>query len=685
MPWGTVKFRPGIVTQWTPVLNEAGVSVSDHIRYHDALIQKLGGWQKYYSGTISSTIREIHGWAALLGTEYLGVGATGASTIGSSLNGGALSVITSGSLSDITPQTYTTNPAPNFSISSGSSIVTVIDAGSSATTNYTVYFNTPVAVGNLLLDGAYAIYTVGGSSTYTIVSSVVASTTITSSGILPVFTTTANSAIVTVDLPNNNYSVIPGLYHNLTAATTMAANLTIQGPYQIATVIDSTEYTIVAPTQATSADTRTMNGGNAQLVYYVGIGPPAAGSGYGVGGYGLGGYGMGSTSAGGGNGTPITADDWTLDNWGSALMACPKDGPIYVWAGDSGFTNAFVIPSAPFFSGGIFISQPQQILVAWASTQETGVQDPMVVRWSDSADYTNWSATSQTAAGSFTIPVGSKIMGGVQAGLRGIIWTDTDVWIMQYVGGDITFNFTRVGTGCGLIGMHAAGVVDDRVFWCGTNNIYVLDANGVDVVSCPVWDFLFQNLNSSYIERIRCAINSMFNEVTWYFPSTASTGENDAYIKYNYQEGAWDFGYLQRVAWEDVSALGKPIGTTTTEIFQHEITNDAAGTAIVPTFTSGYFTIAEGEELVFVDYVVPDMKFGTYGSSGASCEITINAVDYPDDTPRTYGPVTFTSTTQYLNPRLRGRFMSLSVDSNDLGSFWRIGGIKYRYQQTGRR
>lgn len=686
MPWGTVKLRPGVVTQWTPVLNETGVSQSNLIRYHDGLVQKLGGWEKYYSGTISSTIREIHGWAALLGTEFLGVGATGTSTLGSSASAGALSVITSGSLSDITPQTYTTNPAPNFSISSGSNVVTVIDAGSSTSVFDTVFFNTQLAIGNMLLAGAYHINTVGGSSTYTIRSSVVASTTIVSSGILPVFNTTANSAVVTVTLPNNNYSATPNLYQNFIAPSSVGGNITIEGPYQINTVIDSTQFTIIAPTEATSTSTTTMNSGNAQLVYYEGIGPPAAGFGYGVGGYGLGGYGIGTSSGGGtGGGTPITATDWTMDNWGSILLACPTDGPIYAWAGDGGFTTATVVPTAPFFNGGLYISQPQQILVAWRSCQTTGVQDPMKLRWSDAGDYTVWDVTSQTAAGSFTIPVGSRIIGGIQAGLRGIIWTDTDVWLQQYVGLPVVFNHTRVGTGCGLIGPHAAGVANDRVYWCGNNNIFVLDNKGVDTVPCSVWDFLFQNLNETYKERIRCAVNSMFNEISWYFPSSASTGENDSYIKLNLKEGSWDYGSLQRTAWNNVSALGNPIGTTTTQIYQHEITNDNDGTPISPSFETGYFTIAEGERLSFVDYVVPDMKFGTYGSSGASCEMTIRAVDYPGEEPRTYGPVIFTSTTQYLNPRLRGRFMSLSVTSNDLGSFWRIGGIKYRYAPAGRR
>lgn len=681
MPWATVKLRPGVVTQWTPTLNEAGVSDSDQIRYHDGLIQKLGGWTQYYSGTIGSTIREIHGWSALLGTEFLAVGTTG-----SSVSGGGLNVITAGSLSDITPTTYTTNSAPAISVTSGSCIVTIIDAGSSASVFDTVFFNTQVAVGNLLLEGAYHIQTVGGSSTYTIFSSIAATTTIASSGILPVFTSSADNPVITVTLPNNNYSVTPNLYRQFIAPSSVGG-ITIEGPYEINTVIDSTQFTIVVPQAPTSNSTITMNSGNLQLVYYEGIGPPSVGQGYGVGGYGLGGYGQGTSSGitSSDTGDPITAEDWSLDNWGSILLACPKDGPVYGWLADSGFTTASVVSQAPFFNGGLYISQPQQILVLWDSTQSTGVQDPMKIRWSDAGDFTVWDVTSQTAAGSFTIPVGSKIVGGLQAGLRGVIWTDTDCWIQQYVGGTIIFNHTRVGTGCGLIGRHAAGKMDDRVYWCGVNNIFVLGPQGVEVVPCTVWDFLFQNLNDTYKERIRCAINSMFNEVTFYFPSTASTGENDAYIRLNVKENAWDFGYLQRTAWLDTSALGEPIGTTTTQIFQHETSNDAAGIPIMPSFTTGYFTIAEGQRMSFVDYVVPDMQFGTYGSSNASVEMTLSAVDYPNDTPRVYGPVTFTATTEYLNPRLRGRFMSMTITSNDLGTFWRIGGIKYRYASAGRR
>ncbi|HEY6021963.1 MAG TPA: hypothetical protein VIY48_19500, partial [Candidatus Paceibacterota bacterium] len=507
MPMASVTLRPGVNTQKTKSLNEAGVSVSNLIRYKDGLIQKYGGWTTYYPLTFTSTIRDIWAWQGATGVKYVAVGTTA-----------SLSIIQSGSLSDVTPQTRTSDFTPNFSVNASSNIITVVDVGSSTTLYDSVYFNTQVSVGGAFLQGAYKINSVGGSSAYTVVSTGNSSAAVASSGILPVLTSVANSGVITVTLPSNNYQSITGLFEPFLAPTSLGGNLTIQGRYQINSVIDSTQFTIVSPTQATSNDTQTMNGGLAEVIYYITQGPPSGGSGYGIGGYGLGGYGMGSPVIGGG-GTPITATDWTMDNWGEVLIACPTNGPIYTWAPDSGFSTAAVVTTAPFFNGGIFISMPQQILVAWRSVQSTGVQDPLVVRWSDAGDYTNWTVSNQTAAGSFHIPTGSIIMGGLQAPNFGVVWTDVDVWIMQYVGGDVIFNFTRRGNGCGLIGPHAACKIAGNVYWCSNNNFYALTADGVSVLPCTVWDFIFQNLDTTNQTKIRCAPNSTFGEVTWFFPS----------------------------------------------------------------------------------------------------------------------------------------------------------------------
>lgn len=670
----SVNLRPGVNTMLTQAQNEAGVSEANMVRYQQGLIQKYGGWSQYYVASIGSTIKEMLGWEGLVGNAYLGIGATQ-----------SLSVIVSGANTDITPQIYTSTGTPNFSISSGSSIVTVMDPNSSATPYTTVYFNTPVSIGNLLLNGAYAVKAALASSSYTINSSVLASTTITSSGVVPLFTTTANSAVVTVTLSNNNFPATTGLYQQFIAPTTVGG-LTIQGPYTIQSVIDSTSFTISANTQASASSSGYMNGGVAQIVRYYTAGP-AAYLGYGGGGYGDGGYGTGA-SVTPGTGTAITATDWSLANWGETFLACPYGGPIYAWSANGGFQNAGVIATAPFFNGGIFISQPQQILVAWGSVQSTGVRDPLVVRWSDALDYTNWAVTSQTWAGSFHIPTGSMIKGGIQSAQQGIIWTDIDCYTMQNVGQPVVFGFNRVGSGCGLVGQHACGVLNGITYWMGPNNFFLLGNDAVQPIPCSVWNFVFQNIDTNNLDKVRCAINSMFDEVAWFFPAIGGTGENTLFAKYNIKEKEWDYGTLGRSAWIDVTVLGNPIGADLTgTIYQHEIGYNAGTVAMDSTFTSGWWSLSDGNDFGFVDWIMPDMTWQTYGgtTTSASLIMTFYSCDYVGGPVRSHGPYPFSAGTQFINTRIRGRFMSVKVESQDLNSFWRIGRIRYRYAIDGRR
>ena len=676
MPFGSVILRPGVNTNLTYSLNEAGVSQSNLIRFKDSLAQKYGGWVSYYPFSINAPIRQLHPWQGLQSNQYLGVGATT-----------SLTVISDGAGTNLTPQTETRNFTPDFSVPNSCSVVTIGCTGSSVSTTYTkVFFNTQISVGSLFLQGAYPA-TFINSSTFTISASVNnTAAAVVSSGILPIFALTNGSANVTVTAPNNGYTATTGLFRSFIAPTS-AAGQTIQGPYQVASVTDSTNFVINLTHQATATVSSTMNAGQAQVVFYRTQGPGPAASGYGSGGYGLGGYGTGVAGAATSTGTTITATDWTMDNWGQTLLACPEDGPIYIWSQDSGLTSADVIYQAPFFNGGIFVSMPQQILVAWRSCQSTGTQNPLLVRWSDAGDYTNWTVSNQTTAGSFTLPTGSEIVGAMLGPTQALIFTDIDAWTMQYVGGTVIFNFNRVGAGCGLIARGAVGVLQGQFFWMGPSQFYVYGGKGVQSIPCTVWDFIFQNLNDSYTDKIRCATNSMFNEVTWYFPSAASVGENDSYVRLNTDLGVWDYGTLARSAFTDASILGPPIGSDPTGlIFQHEDGNDAAGAAMSTSFQTGYWRIQEGEDLAFVDWILPDMKFGTYsGAQTASVLITIYAVNYPGETARAYGPYTFTATTPYLNVRIRARYLSVKVESQDAGSFWRLGRIQYRWAPTGRR
>jgi hypothetical protein len=669
---GAVTLRPGVDVEQTPSLNQAGISQSQIIRFKNGLIQPMGGWMSYGT-TIPSTVRDLHAWQDIAHLDHLSAAGT-ANVV----------IISSGPSKDITPQTFTTNPAPNFTTTASSFAITVADPNSGPSLYNTVFFNTPISIDGLLLNGAYQITSVLSTGSYIIQSSVPAVAGVSNSGVTPTFQTSANSPIVTVIEPYNNVQSIIGLSQAFYAPTTVGG-LTIKGAYSVTKIVNpSSTFTITTPSQATSTASAAMNGGNAQLVYYVVGGPPGVGIPFGAGAFSSNPFGGLGGSFSGAAGMPITARDYTQDNWGEILLFCPQDGPIYIWAPDTGLAIGEVVTTAPFFNGGIFISMPQQILVAWRSVLSTGVQDNLVVRWSDALNYTNWTVSNQTQAGSFHIPTGSIIMGGLQAPNYGVIWTDIDCWLMQFVGGDIVFGFTRVGTGCGLIGSHGAGVLAGTVYWCGTNNFFTITPSGVQPIPCTVWDYIFQNLNTTYAWKIRCAPNATFNEIAWFFPSTGAI-ENDSYVKLNIIDNTWDYGKLVRTAWTDLSVVGNPIGADTGGVlWQHEQGEMTPGTG-VPSFQSGWWSLTEGNDLAFVDYVIPDFKYGLFAEpTDAQISVTFFSADYPNDTPRMYGPYTVTPATEYISPRLRGRLMSIQVKSNNQ-EFWRLGKVRFRFALSGRR
>jgi hypothetical protein len=349
------------------------------------------------------------------------------------------------------------------------------------------------------------------------------------------------------------------------------------------------------------------------------------------------------------------------------------------------------------FNRGIFVSTSQQILIAFGSTVDETInggigiqQDPMLVAWCDVGNFFQWQALTTTQAGNFRIPIGSSCVGGMAVANQNLIWTDLDLWAMNYIGYPETYGFNKIGAGAGLASSHAAMQLRGGVYWMGKSNFYAYAGNGVQVVPCSVWDFVFQNLNMAFIHNVRAEPNTPFNESGWAFPSMASTGgENDQYVKFNITEpGApWDYGTLNRSAWIDLTVLGPPIGAVSGGIiYQHEVSNDAAGQPMVSSFQTGYFVLQEAEDFSFVDQIIPDFRFGDFGAApNAQIQMTFFVVNYPGDTPQQFGPYTVTSTTEFISVRFRARQISIQVQSADLGSFWRLGKCRFRFAASGRR
>ena len=760
MPFGSVRLTPGVDVEKTPTLNTAGISSGNLIRWRSGLVEKIGGWVRFYPLTIGSIPRDLHAWQDINSVDHLSIAADG-----------SLSVLTGGALTPITPQVKTTNTPPYFTTTAASKIITIVDSNiTGPTTNNSVFISTPVWVGGIVLQGLYRITANINTTTYQIMAADAATISTTShavtmtnanpgvatwvahgltagtpiffsttgalptnvvpfktyfvlaaglgadvfefsaapggtaidttagaqsgthtvyanAGAVPIFTTTSASSTVNVQEDNHGLSV--GESASFLVSTSVGGTA-VFGVFLVQSVVDADNYTISVTPSATSGAVALMNSGNVQFVYYIAIGPQSQAQPYGSGLYGSSAYGIG-TAAPAGPGTAITAIDWTEDNWGEILIACPQGGGIYQWSPDSGFSTAQLVDGAPINNTGVFIAMPLQIMIAYGSSF-SGVPNPLGINWSASGNFSDWMPTSANQAGGYQISTGSRIVGGRQGPQQGLIWTDIDLWSMQYVGYPNVFGFSKIMTGCGLIGSHAHGVLGSTVFWMSQQQFFTMPAGGAPApMPCPVWDFIFQNLDTANAYKIRCAPNSQFGTIAWHFPSlSGGSGENDSYVEYNAVEGEWTTGQYPttgRSAWIDQSVLGPPIaGTPSQLIFQHEVGYDGDGAAINPIFRSGYFVLGEGEEFCFLDQFIPDFKYGLQGGAQtANLLVTLFAIDYPSDTPRTYGPFTVNNAKRYIATRLRGRQVAYQAQSLDAGSFWRHGLCRYRYAPDGRR
>ena len=700
MAHSTLKLIPGVDVIKTPTLNEAALSSTNLVRFMPdrnnlGLVQKLGGWVAYFNSAYSSTIRALKGWADLNAVNHLAVGCTA-----------SLNVLTGNNNQNITPQTYTTNTSPNFSTTSGSTTVTVIDSGIVASIYDYVNYVTPVSVGGIVLSGPYLIQS-AASTTYTITAATAATSTVANGGASYTFSTTSASPVVTAVLNNHGYSVGSQFY---VGVATTVGGLTLSGLYIVASVVDANTFTFSAQNTASStAGPVSINSGNIRSQFYIAVGPQPTGAGFGVGGFGTGGFGVG-TAPTATPGTAITASDWTLDNFGENLIACPAGGPIYFWSPSGSLQNAQILSGqVPLVNDGIFVAMPQRQVIAWGSSF-TLQPDPLLIRWSDVADSTVWIGTATNQAGSYRIPTGSKIVTCIQGPQQGLIWTDLDLWSMQYIGAPLVYGFNKIGSNCGAISRKCVGQMGNTIYWMSQKQFFMNAGQGPQPLPCPVWDVIFQNLKSGndangipYTQHIRCAPNSQVNEIMWFYPSANGNGENDSYVKFNTVLNQWDFGSLGRSAWIDQSVLGPPIGAGTDNyLYQHEIGNDAASgtttTAMQSSMQTGFFSIAEGDNIMYVDQIWPDMKWGTYsGNQNATVNMTLYWTNYAGDPTVSTGSyagapsnlvssATFpmTQSTEYISCRIRARLIAVSISSNDVGTFWRLGGIRYRAAPDGK-
>jgi hypothetical protein len=657
MPRKKLTFTPGINTQATQTLNANGFSSSNLIRWlNGGFLQKYGGWKKLFSASTSGLVRSMHAYEDLSGANNLLIGTDAGPEI---YVGGTLYQF------DLVRKTSQTVGNATLSSVSGSNVITVSDIAHSAVVGSQAYLGIPTSVGgSVIWSQIVTVTTVPTANSWTFTASFVASTT--GFGDTPSFQPTIGSSSVQVSLNNHglivgsNFQINYPVYWSGGCGPSLPA-----GNYSVTNVPNSFQFFItggsIATSNANGRESYDGNIGDQMVLQYIQVASFPANS------------------------------NWYTDNFGNNGIFSYTNGPIYQYSPPIS-TNLSVglltiIANAPQVNTGVLVAMPQAQIIAFGSETIIGssVQDPLLLRWCSVGDTSIWLANSTNQAGSYRLSRGSRIIGGLQSPQTTMIWTDVDLWSMKYQGGQFVYSFNVLGSGCGLIAPKAAAVIGGTTFWMGSKSFWIYGGNGVQPLDCSVYDVVFGDLDPANQSKCFAAANSSFNEISFYFPSlSGGTGEIDSYVKYNALNQAWDSGKLGRTAWIDTSIFGAPLGSDLgLHVQQHDTGFDADTSAMVGAFAeTGYAVIEDGNNMMFVDQVIPDFKWR--GANGF-VNMTIFGANFPGSAPVMYGPFTITPTTSQVAVRLRHRLIAFRWEwGNSKGFDARIGAPMVRFAPAGR-
>jgi hypothetical protein len=515
------------------------------------------------------------------------------------------------------------------------------------------------------------------------------------------FSTTSGSPIVEVTDAAGGY--IDGDFVTFSGATAVGG-LTLNGEYQIS-YDTGTTYTITASSNASSTAT---GGGSVTAAYQINVGPAFQSplTGWGAGGWGLGAWGVGVSS-------PDALRLWSQSNFGEDLIFNPRGGGLYYWeasggvAGNRGEDIALIPGSSdcPTKANRVLVSDISRFVFAFGATDiGSATLDPLLVRWSDQEDYLNWTPTATTQAGSLRLSLGSSIVTALQSRQEVLVWTDTAVYSLQYLGPPFVWGAQIVGDNISIAGPNATAIASGVTYWMGLDKFYKYDGR-TQTLRCDLRQYIFDDINQLQMDQVCCGTNEGFNEVWWFYCSADSV-LIDRYAIYNYGEDIWYYGNLGRTAWLDSGLQSGPIAATyVNNLVNHEVGNDdGAGEELVPIpayISSAEFDLNDGHNFSFVWRALPDITFRGSTNNGLSPSVTMTLLPLRNSgsgftNPPSVGGsnsagITRTAVfpieefTGQVYPRVRGRQMALRIDSTTLGVAWQMGSFRLDLRPDGRR
>lgn len=517
------------------------------------------------------------------------------------------------------------------------------------------------------------------------------------------FAATNGSSVITVTDTSNG--VLLGDFVIFSGAASLGGNVTatvLNDEHQVTRVVNANTYEITVSVIANSSDSG--NGGASVIGAYqinTGLDTSVFGTGWGTGVWSRGTWGSGSTTTVPGAQLRI----WSQDNYGEDLIICVQDGGIYYWDKSNGLSTRAVAledlagaQAAPTIAKTVIVSERDRHVIAFGCDPEgdPGVQDPLVIRFSDQENPAEWRTLPTTTAGELRIGTGSEIIGAIQTKQQIIVFTDVSVHAMQYIGDPFTFGLQEVSSSVSLISPNAMVAVGDIVFWMGKNEFYSYDGAVVQV-PCDVKEYVFSGMNTQQQLKVYAGHSSSFSEVWWFYPSTNSQ-ENDSYVVYNYEQRVWYYGSMSRTAWQDRNVLSFPIAISPDGYvyYQENGFNDGSvnpPAALEPYIESSVIDMGDGDQFMFATRVIPDLTFRNSTNDAPTATLTIKARNFPGGAyfASDADPVTKTASlpveqfTNELYVRLRGRSMSLRVESNQTNTAWRLGDPRIDLRTDGRK
>ena len=520
------------------------------------------------------------------------------------------------------------------------------------------------------------------------------------------FSATNGSAVITAT--DSGHGAVIGDFVTISDAVSLGGNITasvLNQEHQITSVPSSNTYTFTASATANSSDTG--NGGSGVDGAYqinVGLDVFISSTGWSSGAWGEGTFGSVSALS---FATQLRL--WSHDNFGEDLIINPRGGGVYYWDTSSGTsTRAVALPDlsganlAPTIALQVLVSDIDRHVICFGADPiegeaRSGISDPLLIAFSDQEDVTQWEPLPTNTAGLLRLSSGSLIIGAIRARQETLVWTDTALYSLSFIGQPFTFGVNLINEGISMISPNAAVNTTKGIFWMDKKGFYVYTGQ-VATVPCSVLDYVFSDMNVSQTFQIFGFSNKAFDEVGWFYCSSGETNI-DRYVVYNYEENVWSIGQLSRNAWLDEGTLDNPIAThelssNSSCIFNHEVGHDDDGSAMQNVFIeSSDFDIGEGDFFQHVNRIIPDVKFigdGSLGSSGQKVDFVLKKRNFPGEDLTTVTTASCFSNTTKLDTRLRGRQAVIRVQSNDdntndTGMSFRLGATRLDLKPDGQR